>query len=155
MLIRTMHGHVGHVQQAITLPDFEPDDEVLHGRLADNSDTVSVASGRSSTPAALSFRRPEAAATSQEEDPRLLYGPGFFDDPSRPLPPRYVLSGGLDSTIRLWDSATGRCLKTFFGHVQGIWGLAGDSLRFISGANDGMVSTCDSLVRDLLLTLPE
>jgi F-box/WD-40 domain protein MET30 len=68
-----------------------------------------------------------------------MYGPSFASDPSRPLPPRYFLSAGLDSTIRLWDSATGRCLKTMFGHLEGVWSLAGDTIRVISGANDGMV----------------
>lgn len=51
------------------------------------------------------------------------------------------MTGGLDSTIRLWDSATGRCLRTLFGHLEGVWSLAGDTIRVISGANDGMVKT--------------
>ncbi len=76
----------------------------------------------------------------------MLYGRSFIDDPSRPLPPRYMLSGGLDSTIRLWDTATGKCPKTFFGHVQGVWSLAGDTLRLISGANDGMVCLAAALI---------
>ena len=130
------------MQQVLTLPDYEPDDEVLTGRSNDNTDTASVASGRSGTPAMLPLPRQEQSASSSAdaEDPRLLYGRAFIDDPPRPLPPRYMFTGGLDSTIRLWDTATGECLKTFFGHVQGVWSLAGDTLRLVSGANEGMVS---------------
>jgi WD40 repeat protein len=28
--------------------------------------------------------------------------------------------GGIDDTVRLWDIATGRCLRTFFGHKGGV-----------------------------------
>lgn len=31
--------------------------------------------------------------------------------------------------------------ETFFGHLEGIWGLAGDSIRVVTGANDGMVKS--------------
>lgn len=30
-----------------------------------------------------------------------------------------------------------------FGHVEGIWGLVGDSLRMVTGANDAMVKIWD------------
>ncbi|AEO58236.1 hypothetical protein MYCTH_2305429 [Thermothelomyces thermophilus ATCC 42464] len=143
--IRTFEGHVGHVQQVLLLPpEYEPDDELLTGNagLGDNSDAVSVASGTDGTPT-VSFVQPErrSSSPSREGDIRSMYGPSFASDPSRPLPPRYFLSGALDSTIRLWDSATGRCLKTMFGHLEGIWSLAGDTIRVISGANDGMVKS--------------
>ncbi|KAL2156643.1 hypothetical protein VTH82DRAFT_1388 [Thermothelomyces myriococcoides] len=142
--IRTFEGHVGHVQQVLLLPpEYEPDDELLTGNagLGDNSDAVSVASGTDGT--SVSFMQPErrSSSPSREEDIRSMYGPAFVSDPSRPLPPRYFVSGALDSTIRLWDSATGRCLKTMFGHLEGIWSLAGDTIRVISGANDGMVKS--------------
>jgi WD40 repeat protein len=65
---------------------------------------------------------------------------GLFD---RPQPPRYMLTGALDSTIRLWDVSTGRCVRTFFGHVEGIWALAADTLRVVSGAEDRMVKVWD------------
>lgn len=65
------------------------------------------------------------------------------NDPERPLPPRYMLTGSLDATIRLWNVSTGQCIRTFFGHVEGIWGLAADTLRVVSGANDRMVKVWD------------
>ncbi|KAK0666555.1 putative sulfur controller 2 [Cercophora samala] len=142
-VIRTFEGHVGHVQQVLLLPpEYEPDDELLNGLngAGDNSDSVSVSSGRSGTPT-VSFVHSDRPTSSPSRDGELraLYGPGFESETTRPLPARYFLSGGLDSTIRLWDSATGRCLKTMFGHLEGIWALAGDTIRVISGANDGMV----------------
>ncbi|KAH6624100.1 quinon protein alcohol dehydrogenase-like superfamily [Chaetomium sp. MPI-SDFR-AT-0129] len=145
-VIRTFEGHVGHVQQILLLPpEYEPDDELLGGLATagntDNTDTVSVASGADSTPT-VAVHHSDRRSHSPSRDPddvRLLYGSAFASDPLRPLPPRYFLSGALDSTIRLWDSATGRCLKTMFGHLEGVWSLAGDTLRVISGANDGMV----------------
>jgi len=143
-LIRTFEGHVGHVQQVLPLPlEYEPDEdpERIANGTADNTDTQSVSSGRSVTP---TFSYPQLDGSSSpipDENLRLMYGSGFASDPSRPLPPRYFLTGGLDSTIRLWDSATGQSLKTFFGHLEGVWSLAGDTIRVISGANDGMVKS--------------
>lgn len=142
-VIRTFEGHVGHVQQVLLLPpEYEPDDELLNGLSGpgDNSDSVSVSSGRSGTPT-VSFVHTDRPTSSpaRDDELRALYGAGFESETTRPLPARYFLSGGLDSTIRLWDSATGRCLKTMFGHLEGIWALAGDTIRVISGANDGMV----------------
>lgn len=137
-VIRTFHGHVGHVQQVLPMPiDFEPDEDVITGcTAADNTDANSDCSSHSETSAP---HRASSVAGSQDEDVRSHYGAGFVSDPSRPLPPRYLLTGGLDSTIRLFDSATGKCLKTFFGHLEGVWGLAGDSLRVVTGANDACV----------------
>ncbi|KAK4123025.1 WD40 repeat-like protein [Parathielavia appendiculata] len=145
--IRTFEGHVGHVQQILLLsPEYEPDDELLIGAAngsGDNTDALSVASSGGDGTSTRSFMHPERRSSSPSRDSdgdiRSLYGPSFASDPLRPLPPRYFLSGALDSTIRLWDSATGRCLKTMFGHLEGIWSLAGDTIRVISGANDGMV----------------
>ncbi|KXX79130.1 putative E3 ubiquitin ligase complex SCF subunit scon-2 [Madurella mycetomatis] len=142
-VIRTFEGHIGHVQQVLLLPpEYEPDDELLAGvnESGDNTDTISVSSGREG-PLSVSLMHSERRSSSPscDNEIRSLYGSSFASDTSRPLPPRYFLSGGLDSTIRLWDSATGKCLKTMFGHLEGVWTLAGDTIRVISGANDGMV----------------
>lgn len=124
--IKTFLGHVGQVQQVLLMPaDFEPDEVPSN----DNTDTASVSSGRSTTP--VPIQQPVV-------DDRASYGSGFTSDPSRPLPPRYMLTGGLDNTVRLWDTATGKCVRSMFGHVEGIWGLVGDTLRVVTGANDSM-----------------
>ncbi|KAF3204897.1 hypothetical protein TWF106_001392 [Orbilia oligospora] len=57
--------------------------------------------------------------------------------------PTHMLTAALDTTVKLWDVATGRCIKTLFGHTQGIWGLSADSLRAITGAEDGMLKIWD------------
>ncbi|ENH69940.1 Putative E3 ubiquitin ligase complex SCF subunit scon-2 [Fusarium oxysporum f. sp. cubense race 1] len=125
--IKTFLGHVGQVQQVLLMPaDFEPD-EVPQ---LDTTDTASVSSGRSNSP--------PAATAEQPVDARAAYGSGFTSDPDRPLPPRYMLTGGLDNTVRLWDTTTGKCIRSMFGHVEGIWGLVGDTLRVVTGANDSM-----------------
>ena len=64
---------------------------------------------------------------------------GWVRDVSPSTDGRYLLSTGNDQTLRLWDTATGRCCRTFFGHLEGIWALVGDTLRVVTGANDGMV----------------
>ncbi|EKJ78208.1 hypothetical protein NXS19_011492 [Fusarium pseudograminearum] len=125
--IKTFLGHVGQVQQVLLMPaDFEPDEVPS----LDNTDTVSVCSGRSNTP--------PAEPSEQTVDARASYGSGFTSNPDRPLPPRYMLTGGLDNTVRLWDTVNGKCIRSMFGHVEGIWGLVGDTLRVVTGANDSM-----------------
>jgi F-box/WD-40 domain protein MET30 len=124
--IRTFEGHVGQVQQVVLLPaEYEPEDPDAEEDVDD---------GASSSSAPMDPQSPHAEHTD------------IFATwpPSRPRPVRYMLTGALDSTIRLWDIATGRCLKTFFGHVEGVWALAGDTLRFVSGAEDRMVKVWDA-----------
>ncbi|KAK0533092.1 hypothetical protein OC834_002367 [Tilletia horrida] len=58
---------------------------------------------------------------------------------SRPV----LVSGSLDNTIKLWDVRTGRCLRTFFGHVQGVWSLDADKLRIISASLDRTIKIWD------------
>jgi F-box/WD-40 domain protein MET30 len=125
--IRIFEGHVGQVQQVTLLPaEYEPDDV----------DIEEVDDGTSSTHSSTDLN-----AHTPTQSPSSTFGDW---SPSRPLPPRYMLTGALDSTVRLWDVTTGRCLKTFFGHVEGIWALAGDTLRVVSGAEDRMVKVWDA-----------
>ncbi|KAM4057202.1 WD domain, G-beta repeat domain-containing protein [Hirsutella rhossiliensis] len=127
--IKTFRGHVGQVQQVLLMPsDFEPDAVPSE----DKTDAASVHSSRGGTPT------PSCAEAPAVVDSRAALGHGFASDPARPLPPRYMLTGGLDNTVRLWDVETGKCIRSMFGHVEGIWGLVGDTLRVVTGANDSV-----------------
>ncbi|KAF2969573.1 hypothetical protein GQX73_g4015 [Xylaria multiplex] len=129
--IKTYEGHIGQVQQVLALPDdFEFEDES-----AREADASSTASNRSVTP----VTSPSPHNPSRQAEERVAYGPIFVNDPERPLPPRYMLTGSLDATLRLWDTATGKSPRCFWGHVEGVWGLAVDTLRYVSGANDATV----------------
>lgn len=128
--IKTFEGHVGQVQQVLPLPhefDFDDDD-------ADIPDGISSSTSSHSQPLYIHNHNPA---------PHESYGPGFTA-PNRPLPPRYMLTAALDSTVRLWDTATQVCLRTYFGHVEGVWGLAADTLRLVSGSEDRTVKVWDT-----------
>jgi F-box/WD-40 domain protein MET30 len=133
--IKTYTGHLGQVQQLLLLPDdFEPDEAAVSAQ-----DNTSVSSGRGGTPTA-----GRARCDTPEHDDRPAFGPLFVDQPERALPPRYMLTAGHDNNIRLWEVATGKCIRTMFGHLEGIWGLSGDTLRFVSGANDSTLKIWDA-----------
>jgi len=127
--IKTFRGHVGQVQQIVLLPtEFEID---LEDTAADDND------GNSSTASA-------GTGSVQCTDRPVAepYGPGFTTC-DRPLPPRFFLTGSLDNTMKLWDSHHNKCLRTYFGHIEGIWALAADTLRIVSGGEDRMTKVWD------------
>jgi F-box/WD-40 domain protein MET30 len=112
--VRVFKEHAGQVQQILPLPiDFE---------LPETENDLQQ---------------------QQEEGAQNVAPLALAPMSNRPAHPRYVLSGGLDATIRLWDIDSGRCVRTFFGHLEGVWALAADTIRMISGANDGMVKVWD------------
>jgi F-box and WD-40 domain protein MET30 len=47
-----------------------------------------------------------------------------------------LISGSLDNTIKTWDVSTGKAVKTLFGHIEGVWSVAADNMRLISGSHD-------------------
>ncbi|KAF1931558.1 WD40 repeat-like protein [Didymella exigua CBS 183.55] len=130
-VIKTYEGHVGQVQQVLPMPhDFEIDQDDFNAAAnADVSDTASQ-------PPSDNEGAAQPLSAIQEETV-------FPGDPSRPKPPAYMLTGSLDGTIRLWHVPSGRCVHRFFGHVEGIWSLAADSLRVVSGAEDKTIKIWD------------
>lgn len=127
-IIRTYEGHVGHVQQVIPLPpEFEAEDPV---------DDHGSSSGKSFDEA---YDEPDLRRTVSADAHAAL----FPCQPERPLPPRYILTSALDNTIRLWETVSGRCVRTYFGHVEGVWTIAADTLRIVSGSHDRTVKVWD------------
>jgi F-box and WD-40 domain protein MET30 len=131
LCIKTFEGHVGQVQQVLPLPaEFEIDEDDFVAQASnDMSDTASLASDQPND-------RPV-------DTPEAALAPLFPDDPDRPQPPSYMLTGSLDGTIRLWHIPSGRCIHRFFGHVEGVWSLAADTLRLVSGAEDKTIKIWD------------
>ena len=120
------------MQQVVPLPrEFEFEE---HDAECEN-DNVSTTSG-DTDPASL-----QASLGLESGYQTSAFGPSF--DNGRPGPPRYMVTSALDSTIRLWETTTGRCLRTFFGHLEGVWALGADTLRIVSGAEDRMVKVWD------------
>ena len=58
------------------------------------------------------------------------------DDKLSPDRGPVLISGSLDNTIKTWDINTGKAVKTFFGHIEGVWSVAADKMRLISGSHD-------------------
>jgi len=64
-----------------------------------------------------------------------------------------LITASLDSTLKVWDLATARCIQTLFGHVEGVWCVAFDSLRIVSGAQDATIKIWDAESGSCLHTL--
>ena len=47
-----------------------------------------------------------------------------------------LVSGSLDNTIKLWDIESGKVERTLFGHLEGVWAVACDKMRLVSGSHD-------------------
>lgn len=57
--------------------------------------------------------------------------------------PTHILTASLDNTIRLLDVRTGKCVRPLFGHVEGVWSIAADTFRVVSGSHDKSVKIWD------------
>lgn len=57
--------------------------------------------------------------------------------------PTHLLTSSLDNTIKLWDVQTGKCIRTQFGHIEGVWLISADTFRIVSGAHDRLIKVWD------------
>ncbi|CAI4381562.1 BAL_1a_G0026350.mRNA.1.CDS.1 [Saccharomyces cerevisiae] len=123
--LKVFRGHVGQVQKIIplTIKDVE--------NLA--TDNTSDGSSPQDDPT-MTDDADESDTLSNEQETVL--------DENIPYP-THLLSCGLDNTIKLWDVKTGKCIRTQFGHVEGVWDIAADNFRIISGSHDGSIKVWD------------
>ncbi|MBW4494032.1 MAG: protein kinase [Oscillatoria princeps RMCB-10] len=58
---------------------------------------------------------------------------------------RFALSGSEDNTLKLWEVATGRCLRTFEGHTESVYSvcLSPDGFFALSGSGDKTLKLWD------------
>lgn len=124
--VRIFKGHVGHVQQVIPMQ--------LPGYMSPKSPREDVT--QKSIPSSHQHPKHPWQEYRDKKSPTPKMRP-------RAPPPEKMITAALDSTVKFWDVATGKCTKTLFGHVEGVWALAADSLRVISGAQDRMVKVWD------------
>ncbi|KAI8849262.1 WD40-repeat-containing domain protein [Chytridium lagenaria] len=54
-----------------------------------------------------------------------------------------LVTASLDKTVKIWSIENGECLKTLFGHEEGVWCVSSDTLRIVSGSNDRKVILWD------------
>lgn len=131
-IIHTFEGHVGQVQQVLPLP---PEFEAEEGEEQDEDSEPGSPSSQVSVKSDHDHNNTQALT--------IDHTGLWLIQRDRPQPPRYMLTSALDSTLRLWDVHSGRCIRKFFGHVEGVWTVAADTLRFVSGAEDRMVKVWD------------
>lgn len=57
--------------------------------------------------------------------------------------PTHLITSSLDNTIKIWEVQSGKCIRTQFGHIEGVWSISADNFRIISGAHDRLVKVWD------------
>ena len=96
------------------------------------------------------------SASKGDRDINTLSAPSHTsDDTSLPDRGPVLISGSLDNTIKTWDINTGKAMKTCFGHIEGVWSVAADRMRLISGSHDRTIkaSSLLFLLDDLILII--
>lgn len=125
--LKVFRGHVGQVQKVIPLRIVDIENLVTDNVPSDNGDDTNEQQGTENT-------------NEQEND--NINGENVKLDETIPYP-THLLSCSLDNTIKLWDVKTGKCVRTQFGHVEGVWDIAADTFRIISGSHDGSIKVWD------------
>ncbi|KAI7886867.1 WD40-repeat-containing domain protein [Mucor mucedo] len=139
---RVYRGHVGQVQMA--LPS-------LHG-FTHRLNTAAINENASNTVTNLKpnvLQTPGCSSTSRDTishatAPNNVQSFNEVNTNAEPSDSPIIISSALDNTIKIWDSQSGQCLRTLFGHVQGIWALAFDKLRIVSGSHDKTLRVWDT-----------
>lgn len=141
--IRQFTGHVGQVQSLRILDvDDEPNaDDGLHASGAmhvtenSSSDVVRLCGG--SNPADVcTVVTHDTRKSNESMDGNWSANRTATGVIGKPVKKPLLVSGSLDNTIKVWDVETGKVMRTLFGHIEGVWAVACDKLRLVSGSHD-------------------
>jgi F-box/WD-40 domain protein MET30 len=121
--VRTFLGHVGQIQSIAISPSNMSNKEFAAWLGVDEDKTGADQSKPNTQPRDYHTHRPQ------------------------------LVTGSLDNTLRMFNLRTGECQRTFFGHVEGVWCLAVDSLRVVSGAHDKTMRIWDRNTGQCMHTL--
>lgn len=142
------NGHVGQVETVIPFV-FKGDDLIVDEADSDNESGSNThllqqqhhyqqqlhnENGQSTTATNENNGRLEATDNLQDNSLELPHNPNY---------PTHLLTSSLDNTIKLWDVKTGKCVRTQFGHIEGVWSINADTFRIVSGAHDRLVKVWD------------
>ena len=134
--LKVFRGHVGQVQKVIPLTIVDAENLVLDktdscvGHTVDGG-RVTLGAGTDTNPG----DSPDNTTGGDDQQTTPL---------DKDLPyPTHLLSCSLDNTIKLWCIKSGQCVRTQFGHVEGVWDIAADNFRIISGSHDGCIKIWD------------
>ncbi|CAL9734334.1 F-box protein Met30p [Monosporozyma servazzii] len=123
--LKVFRGHVGQVQKVIPLRILDIENLVVDNSILDEDETTDLNNLNDNSVV--------------DED---LIDANVTLDKTLPYP-THLLSCSLDNTIKLWDVKTGKCIRTQFGHVEGVWDIAADTFRIVSGSHDGSIKVWD------------
>lgn len=127
--VRQFTGHVGQVQSLKLLLSSDCDEEE-----SNDEDSPTFADAESiPSPDNLPEYSPSG---SQSEETSCVVSQASRR--SKPM----LISGSLDNTIKIWDIDTGKPTRTYFGHIEGVWGVASDKTRLVSGSHDRTIKVC-------------
>ena len=80
-----------------------------------------------------------------------------FDGGNLPIPKHQkpiLISGSLDNTIKLWDIDTAKAMQTYFGHIEGVWGVASDKMRLVSASHDRTIKVGSTVFQQACILIP-
>ncbi|KAI8994491.1 quinon protein alcohol dehydrogenase-like superfamily [Pilobolus umbonatus] len=154
--IKTYSGHVGQVQ--VALPSVYGFTHKLNASIISSSTKHSETDNCNM----ISSYIPSNCSSSNNTDylsthaipTHIRPALSLEDSPIQSDTP-IIISSSLDNTIKMWDMSTGKCLRTLFGHVQGVWSLAYDKLRIVSGSHDRTIRVWDTESGRFLYALEE
>ncbi|CUM67860.1 uncharacterized protein PRCAT00005569001 [Priceomyces carsonii] len=119
----------GHIRQVEYVIPFTYHDKLIEDELGETETLGTSASAASAT----------AASATANESGDINKTPL----PDNPNMPTHLLTSSLDNTIKIWEVQSGKCVRTQFGHIEGVSSISADTFRIISGAKDKLIKVWD------------